>query len=219
MLKKGSLLLITLVAIPGCGGGRQKTVIHHDAPLHDTKTHVDIPVAGEQIKSFFDEDLGEFALVDDATDSAQELDSPAAMNEYAWVEEEGKNASNFKVVYFDFDKYTIKNTQEENVTYDVSTVKQVISEQLAAGAAHPEVKVVVEGHACHSGGSAIYNLALSEKRAKVVSDRLVACGVPREFVKIVGRGQEVPAIVNGKVATGSREQQWPNRRVELRILA
>jgi len=52
----------------------------------------------------------------------------------------------------------------------------------------------------------------------VLQDRLVAAGVARNSVKIVGRGQEVPAVVSGKIVTGSRDQQALNRRDEIRVI-
>lgn len=217
-MKKTALpLLILVLLVPGCGL-RKKSHKEQGKPNGDTMTQVDIPVAAaDQVKSYFDEDLKEFALADEESFAA--LNSPETINEYAWVEEDAKKANDFKNVYFDFDRHGIKKTQEQNVAYDVETVKKIVNEQLVAGNAHPTIKVIVEGHACHSAGSALYNLALSEKRAKIVSDRLVASGVPREFVKIVGRGQEVPAVINGKVVSGNREEQWLNRRAELRVLA
>ena len=78
--------------------------------------------------------------------------------------------------------------------------------------------MVIEGHSCHSAGSAVYNLALSEKRAKALADRLVAGGVPSQNIKVVGRGQEVPAVVEGKAVTGDRKEQAPNRRDEVRVI-
>jgi outer membrane protein OmpA-like peptidoglycan-associated protein len=43
-------------------------------------------------------------------------------------------------------------------------------------------------------------------------------GVPAANMKIVGRGNEVSAVINGKAVTGSREEQWQNRRDELHIV-
>jgi len=63
--------------------------------------------------------------------------------------------------------------------------------------------VIIEGHACHSAGSAIYNLALSENAAKVLADRLVDAGISRGQIKIVGRGNQFPAIKDGKPVTGT----------------
>lgn len=222
MYKKTFPLLMlasfALLIAPACGF-RKKAKQEKAKKNDQTMTQVDIPVASEQVKSFFDDELNAFALADEESASAQALNSPDGISEYAWVEDENKKNADFKAIYFDFDRCGIKQTQQQNLAYDIQAVKKLVDEQVAVGHAHPDVKIIVEGHACHSAGSALYNLALSEKRAKIVSDRLVAAGVSREHIKIVGRGQEMPAMVNGKVVTGNREEQWPNRRAEFRILA
>ena len=51
-----------------------------------------------------------------------------------------------------------------------------------------------------------------------MADVFVAAGVDRSAIKIVGRGQECPAMINGKAINGSREQRAPNRRVEVRVI-
>jgi outer membrane protein OmpA-like peptidoglycan-associated protein len=201
------LLLSLLVSVPACGPRKNKSA--KSVSKNQMATEVDIPVAQDDVRSCFDEDLGEFALVDASSELANE--------EYAWLDDSGKDKGEFKKVYFDFDKYAIANTQEEAVAYDVNHVKSVLDAAQAKNA-NACVTIVVEGHACHSSGSALYNLALSEKRAKVLQDRLVAAGVSRDAVKIVGRGQEVPAVVNGKIVTGSRDQQALNRRDEIRVI-
>ena len=71
-------------------------------------------------------------------------------------------------------------------------------------------KVVVEGHACNSAGSAKYNMMLSEKRAKKVAAWLKENGFSIKRLHIVGRGCEMPIV-----SSGSREEQAPNRRVEM----
>ena len=78
--------------------------------------------------------------------------------------------------------------------------------------------LVIDGHACHSAGSRAYNLALSERRAKVLADLMIEAGIPADCVKIVGRGDEMAALVNGKPVDGDREQQWPNRRDEIHVV-
>ena len=59
---------------------------------------------------------------------------------------------------------------------------------------------------------------MSERRAKAVADLFVAAGVDRSVIKVVGRGQECPMIINGKVVNGNREEREPNRRVEVRVI-
>lgn len=209
MQKKYFCLLIILVALSGCGKKNKKAnrVKQHPAKV----AHVDIPVADTQAKSFFDEDVNEFNL------AQNEETTPAAVasaQDYTWADESDTTAG-FKTVYFDFDRHAIRNDQEENVGFDVELVKKEMAQAEKTG---KKAMVLIEGHACHSAGSAVYNLAKSEKRAKSLYDRLIAAGVSQEHIKIVGRGKEIPALVNGKPVTGNREQQWPNRRDEMRVI-
>jgi peptidoglycan-associated lipoprotein len=52
-------------------------------------------------------------------------------------------------------------------------------------------KIMVEGH-CDSRGTAEYNLALGDRRAKAVQDYLVSLGVPGDRVQVVSKGKEQP---------------------------
>lgn len=203
MKKFGALALVLLVSVAGCGK-KNKNMKAKNAKNTELSKHVDIPLADDALNSFFDEDLGEFALAADAQ---------AKNGDYAWVDGATKNG--FDVVYFDFDRYDIKASEAAKVERDAKIAAAKLKEQEEAGKA---AVVVVEGHACHSAGSDSYNLALSEKRAKVVADRLASAGVPREAIKVVGRGSEKPAIINGKEVTGSRAEQAANRRDEVNVV-
>lgn len=212
MKKACALLLVLLVAVSGCGKKNKKA---EDVSRRDVRKEIDIPVANDGIKSLFDEDLGEFALSDEdkkAVESAAQVD--VANNDYSWMED--VDHSGFKKVYFDFDKYALRDDQEKNLVFDLEAAKNKIAQAQQEGQALPTI--VIDGHACKSAGSRVYNLALSEKRAKVLADYFVAQGIPQECIKIVGRGSEVPAVVNGRVIDGDREQQAPNRRDELHII-
>lgn len=74
---------------------------------------------------------------------------------------------------------------------------------------HPEVSVVVEGHA-DERGSREYNLALSERRAHAIERLLSLQGAASGQMQVIGFGEERP------VALGSDDASWRlNRRVEL----
>jgi OOP family OmpA-OmpF porin len=72
-------------------------------------------------------------------------------------------------------------------------------------------EVVVTGHT-DSVGSAAFNDNLSLNRASRVRDILVAAGIPREEVQIVGRGSREPLT-----ATRSGGADARNRRVEIKL--
>lgn len=194
MNKNYVFLLVLLMSVAGCGKKNKKAEVKDS----NVASNVDIPVADDGIRSFFAEDVNEFALAEEAKG---EFDP-----------EQGQK---FKTVYFEFDRNDIKEDQQEVASYNVEQIKQSLKEAEVKGL---KPVVIVEGHACHSAGSSTYNLALSEKRAKSLEDMFVASGIAKENIKIVGRGKEMPAIIDGKPVTGDRQEQWPNRRDEVRVL-
>lgn len=199
-MNKQFLLLLTVIAlIPGCGFFRSKKAEKRPVDHREVMTDVDIPVAEDGIKDFFDQDLDKMALADG--DDAQ----------YAWIEG-GKSSNGFKKVYFDFDKYNIKASEKEAVVQDATRMKEVLAQD-------ENVTFVINGNADHAAGSASYNRILSEKRAKALKDQTVAAGIPANKVKVVGRGFDVPEIVNGKAVTGDKDAQWLNRRDEIQVVA
>lgn len=169
--------------------------------------------------SSFDENLEAFALDNDTlkdfahqqNTSSQPQSSPKtsqnvttkkASSLFRWEDiTSDESKEQFKTLYFHFNKYGLARDQIKNLKSDIDYAKKMI----ALGKT-----IVIEGHACHSEGSAIYNMTLSEKRAKFVAQKFIDAGVDRSNIKIAARGQEMP-IVHG----GDREAQAVNRRVEI----
>ncbi len=241
-MKKGIILtLVMLISLPGCGRKRSKKKSEPKksamAEKVDIFSSVNIPLAHDvsneeatdvalddtDVRSFFDEQIGEFESEEDLSivmnddDAVEpEEDRQDSLEKFSWIEAAAKEGDEeFKVVYFDWDSDEVGVEQKENVSYDVQQTQEELKVSQKTGI---EPTVVIEGHACHSAGSPAYNLALSEKRAKKVADRFVTAGIDRDNIKIVGRGQEVPAVIKGEKVTGSREKQWLNRRVEVRVI-
>lgn len=150
---------------------------------------VNIPLASAGAsKGFFDENIDSFVLEDDV-----KKDEPVLA---------AGDTKRFKTIHFAFDKYDIAKDQEPLVEADAQEALKVARED--------NKTVVVEGHADHAAGSKTYNLILSEHRAQEVARRLEDAGVPHEQIKSVGRGTEMPVVMGG-----SRDEQAPNRRVEI----
>ena len=156
--KSTVFLLSLLVVVAGCGKKNKKA--ENKAQSNEVSKNIDIPVADGDVSSFFDKDLNEFTLVEDKA-------QVEANGDFAF---EDADKQGYKVVYFDFNNYSLRKDQEESVAFDMARIKQSLAVASARGV---KPVVVIEGHACHSAGSATYNLALSEKRAKVLSDKLV----------------------------------------------
>ncbi len=216
-MKKGYLLLLTvLVGLSGCWKKKDEK----KKADKNMASHVNIPVADDSIRSFFDEEMGEFELLGDNIDVEEEVLTADAQtdgaNAYAWVEEKDmESADGFKTVYFGFNKHGLKKEQKEKIAYNAELAKKILEEAEEFG---ENATLVVDGHSCHSAGSAAYNLALSEKRAKVLYDELIEQGIPGDRMKIIGRGDELPAMVKGKAITGDKKDQWLNRRDEIHVV-
>jgi outer membrane protein OmpA-like peptidoglycan-associated protein len=200
------LLCCALAFLAGCGKDKKKK---------DTKkgkqemfTQVDIPTAdGDTF--LFDDLNSEFSKLNDNIDIGA-----VSADDFKWLEaDEVLQGEAFDVVLFEFDRSNIRPDQEPLVQRNIALAKELLQES-----GDVEINFAVEGHACSSAGSAAYNLALSEQRAKAERDRFVAAGIPKEKIKIVARGSEVPVIVNGVPLTGDRVAQAANRRDEVHTI-
>jgi peptidoglycan-associated lipoprotein len=105
----------------------------------------------------------------------------------------------------------------ENVYFgfDDSTLTKKAREVLSAKAdwlrSHPDVTVVIEGHA-DERGTKEYNMALGQRRAQSARNFLVNAGIDADRLTTISYGEERPADPR------SNEMAWAkNRRVHFRI--
>jgi len=225
-MNKGMMMSLALLAsLPGCGGDRNKSAMTCSGKSCATggggvryyeSDGKEIYVAeneepDESIRGFFDAE-GEFVAQDDDRDTDMREMADATDNEQVTFSAEP--SGDFPAVYFDFGKAALKPEQAKVLAQDINEVKKCL-ESCESG---EKIVVVLEGHADDAAGTREFNDELSRKRAKVVCDQFVAAGIPQELVKVVGRGSSCPAIVAGKKVTGSREEQWANRRVEVHLV-
>jgi peptidoglycan-associated lipoprotein len=103
------------------------------------------------------------------------------------------------MIHFDFDRYDIKAEDRQVLTRKAEILKQ-----------YPEIKLVIEGHT-DQRGTAEYNLALGERRARAAADYLANLGVAANRLSIVSYGKERP------IDPGNGEAAWAkNRRDEFK---
>lgn len=103
-----------------------------------------------------------------------------------------------ETVYFDFDKSDLRQDTRDALSKNAETVLKSFA----------AAKIRIEGH-CDERGSAEYNLALGEKRAKSAQKYLTTLGVKAENLSVISYGKEKPAVM------GSDEAAWAkNRRAE-----
>jgi len=72
--------------------------------------------------------------------------------------------------------------------------------------AHPELLVLVEGHA-DERGTAEYNLALGERRARAAMNYLVAHGIAADRITLISYGKERPVCTERKEACWARNRR------------
>jgi len=85
-----------------------------------------------------------------------------------------------KDIHFDFDRATIRPGDQKILAASAAYLK-----------AHPDQLVLVEGH-CDERGTAEYNLALGERRARAAMTNLVERGIDTDRITIISYGKERP---------------------------
>ena len=105
-------------------------------------------------------------------------------------------------VYFDFDKYNIREDMQSRID-DAAQMGKTVAKDL---------KVKLEGN-CDEWGSDEYNFALGLKRADSVKKALVADGIDPSRISMVSYGESNP------VCTEHTKECWAkNRRVDFKVL-
>ncbi len=100
-------------------------------------------------------------------------------------------------VHFDFDKYNIKSEFEGALKGNADWMN-----------GNKKSTVVIEGH-CDERGTAEYNIALGDRRAKAAKNYMSNLGVGADRMSTISYGKEKP------VCTQSNEScWWQNRRDE-----
>lgn len=115
------------------------------------------------------------------------------------------NKINIKTIYFDFDKYKIR----EDAAKELDKVVQVMNE-------YPELKINAASYT-DSRGKTGYNQKLSERRAKATVNYIVSKGIDVERISHAGFGESqlVNECSDGVKCT--EEQHQANRRTEFTI--
>lgn len=104
--------------------------------------------------------------------------------------------------YFEYDRHTLSDTAVKTLSGDSKELATILNQ-------YPDYKIRVEGY-CDERGSAEYNMALGEARAKAAKDYLVTSGVSGDQLSTVSYGKEK------QVCSEQDETCWSkNRRVHI----
>jgi peptidoglycan-associated lipoprotein len=104
--------------------------------------------------------------------------------------------------YFDYNRHTLRQDAVSTLNADSKELATILKQ-------YPDYKLRVEGY-CDERGSAEYNQALGEARAKSAKDYLVSVGVPADQLSTVSFGKEKQVCDEHDEACWSK-----NRRVHI----
>ena len=120
--------------------------------------------------------------------------APAPVEAPPSATEEELFAQNVRDIYFDYDKYDIRASEQGALDADARFLQQ-----------HPNIRFTIEGH-CDERGSTEYNLALGANRADSVKNALIQAGVAGNRIKTISYGKEKPFCME------SNESCWQQNR-------
>jgi outer membrane protein OmpA-like peptidoglycan-associated protein len=106
----------------------------------------------------------------------------------------------FEDVYFDFDRFSLTDAAQ-----------RILAQAVEAMRADPTLRIRIEGHTC-SIGTAEYNLALGDRRARSVQQYLVSNGITADRLTTVSFGEEQPKYDNSR-----EETRRLNRRAAMTV--
>ncbi len=184
-------LLLLALTLAACAGNKKTTVQEDITTATGQESDTVVPGEGAGEKGVKESDINAGEKFREAFVSEQ--DRKAATD--------AAFAAGLRPVHFDFDKYTIRESDIEILKADAQWLKD-----------HPDVSVRIEGHADERGDNE-YNMALGEKRALSVKRYLVSLGIPGKRLSVISYGEEKP------IDPRHNEEAWAkNRRVEFEKL-
>lgn len=105
---------------------------------------------------------------------------------------------------FDYDKAEIRTDAVSALGSNIEVIRGIMSD-------YPAEKILIEGHA-DERGSAEYNLALGDRRARAVQTFLTGRGIPTTQLTVISFGEERP------ICSNENETCWQqNRRAHLTV--
>ncbi|HVW83261.1 MAG TPA: OmpA family protein [Bryobacteraceae bacterium] len=104
--------------------------------------------------------------------------------------------------YFDYNRHTLRDDAVKTLNADSKELATIMNQ-------YPDYKLQVQGY-CDERGSAEYNMALGEARAKAAKEYLVSVGVSADQLSTVSYGKEKQVCEDHDEACWSK-----NRRVHI----
>jgi peptidoglycan-associated lipoprotein len=196
-MKKRIIIGVSILTLLiGCGQQPELDVNaqQHNEATQNVKQQAITDLNNTTINKPKEEDLTDTSAVNISNESLEESDSKNYQKLASSLTKE--------VVYFNFDKYNIKDDQMPKVQEVANLLKDN----------NMNYTVRIEGN-CDEWGSDEYNYALGLKRAKVVKNALIDLGVDKNKLTIISYGESNP------VCTAHNKECWAkNRRDNFTLL-
>jgi len=113
-----------------------------------------------------------------AAKATERPDTSKSWKEYT---EKAKNGYSDRV-FFAYDRFDLDDDAQTTIRAWAAWLR-----------AHPDARILVEGHA-DERGTREYNLGLGAKRATTIRDQLIALGVEATRIRTISYGKERPAV-------------------------
>jgi peptidoglycan-associated lipoprotein len=185
-----SLFLVAAFMTAGCA---KQEVVRKDEGIAPK------PVSTQALQANPDRTLSPQAVAPSDTQASVSV-VPAQSTQKASSREGQQTA--LEKIYFNFDSATLSED-----------ARGTLSKNAALLAKNPTSRIRIEGN-CDERGSAEYNLALGERRAKAAHQYLVTLGIKPANLSIVSFGNEKPAVKSNDEAGWAK-----NRRDEFVFVA
>lgn len=208
--RKGLPLILLLAALTGCTTTNE-TVIDNVTGKAGQQQETQSPVEPSTTVGADGQPIQEVIIpqespvIEDTTGAAAitAKDGDSSANAQAKSGQQGQtpDAQVLYTVHFDFDQYTINETERELLAKNAAWLES-----------SPKTLVLIEGHADERGETE-YNLALGERRARSIKKFLQDLGITAGRLSTISYGEEKPAV------QGQDEDAWSqNRRTEFKVV-
>ncbi|MBW4055110.1 MAG: peptidoglycan-associated lipoprotein Pal [Proteobacteria bacterium] len=183
------MLLVALFMTAGCA--KQNVVKKDEGIVPATVARQSEPQASSAVTP----------PVQTATTPATQAAAPSAAQQAEKASAIVQLQSALNKIYFDFDSSALSESARSTLTKNAGPLTKEAT-----------AKVRIEGN-CDERGSAEYNLALGERRAKAAQHYLVTLGITPDRISTISYGKEKPAV------QGNNEAAWAkNRRDEFVVV-
>ncbi len=193
-----ALVLLCSFLLVGCAQKEPAAEVEHDPEEHEHVATIPETVEDEdevERPELKEEELRRMEELGLKEEDREEIEAAEIDLDLEEAKQELQNR-----IHFAFDSYELRSEARDTLREKAKILQN-----------NNDLQLVIEGH-CDERGTAEYNLALGERRARAAYEFLILLGVNPDRLKIISYGEERPLVPE------SNEEAWAqNRRAEFRV--